>query len=158
MVNYSFKKSYNFNNFNSVKYDHLWGSKGVFTTVRVVGSNPRYIFLKDHLSQLNKSLKKQNIKFCLTAILRRWLKFFMFSWWGINSNNFFSVRVNFMFSFFKLLFNWDKWSFKKIYLGLFPTTLTVVKIPFDPHKWSYLRLLKLLKLYDFLNEKFTINS
>ena len=66
MVNFSFKKSYNFNSFNSVKYDHLWGSKGVFTTVRVVGSNPRYIFLKDHLSQLNTSLKKLNIKFSLT--------------------------------------------------------------------------------------------
>jgi len=44
----------------------LWGSKGVFTTVRVVGSSPRYIFLKEHLSQLNKSLKKQNINFVLT--------------------------------------------------------------------------------------------
>ena len=66
MVNFSFKKSYNFNSFNNVKYDHLWGSKGVFTTVRVVGNSPRYIFLKDHLSQLNKSLKKLNIKFTLT--------------------------------------------------------------------------------------------
>ena len=66
MVNFSFKKSYNFNNFNKVKYDHLWGSKGVFTTVRVVGSSPRYIFLKEHISQLNKSLKKQNINFVLT--------------------------------------------------------------------------------------------
>ena len=66
MVNFSFKKSYNFNSFNSVKYDHLWGSKGIFTTVRVVGSNPRYIFLKDHLRQLNKSLKKLNINFILT--------------------------------------------------------------------------------------------
>ena len=66
MVNFSFKKSYNFNSFNSVKYDHLWGSKGIFTTVRVVGSNPRYIFLKDHLRQLNKSLKKQDINFVLT--------------------------------------------------------------------------------------------
>ena len=66
MVNFSFKKSYNFNNFNNVKHDHLWGSKGVFTTVRVVGNSPRYIFLKDHLSQLNKSLKKLNIKFTLT--------------------------------------------------------------------------------------------
>lgn len=47
-------------------YDHLWGSKGVFTTVRVFGKSPRYIFLKDHLSQLNKSLKKLNIKFILT--------------------------------------------------------------------------------------------
>ena len=66
MVNFSFKKSYNFNSFNSVKYDHLWGSKGIFTTVRVVGTNPRYIFLKDHLRQLNKGLKKQNINFVLT--------------------------------------------------------------------------------------------
>ena len=66
MVNFSFKKSYNFNNFNNLKYDHLWGSKGVFTTVRVVGNSPRYIFLKDHLLQLNKSLKKLNIKFTLT--------------------------------------------------------------------------------------------
>ena len=65
MVNFSFKKSYNFNNFDKVKYDHLWGSKGVFTTVRVVGSSPRYIFLKEHLSQLNQSLKKQNINFVL---------------------------------------------------------------------------------------------
>ena len=66
MVNFSFKKSYNFNSFNNVKYDHLWGSKGVFTTVRVVGRSPRYIFLKEHLLQLNKSLRKQNIKFALT--------------------------------------------------------------------------------------------
>ena len=66
MVNFLFKKSYNFNNYNNVKYDHLWGSKGVFTTVRVVGSSPKYIFLKDHLSQLNKSLKKLNIRFALT--------------------------------------------------------------------------------------------
>ena len=66
MVNFLFKKSYNFNSFNNVKYDHLWGSKGVFTTVRVFGKSPRYIFLKDHLSQLNKSLKKINIKFILT--------------------------------------------------------------------------------------------
>ena len=66
MVDFSFKKSYNFNNFNNLKYDHLWGSKGVFTTVRVVGNSPRYIFLKDHLLQLNKSLKKLNIKFTLT--------------------------------------------------------------------------------------------
>ena len=33
MVNFSFKKSYNFNHFNKVKYDHLWVSKGFFTTV-----------------------------------------------------------------------------------------------------------------------------
>lgn len=66
MANFLFKKSYKLSTFKNVKYDHLWGSKGVFTTVRVVGNSPRYIFLKDHLSQLNKSLKKLNIKFTLT--------------------------------------------------------------------------------------------
>ena len=66
MANFLFKKSYKLSTFKNVKYDHLWGSKGVFTTVRVFGKSPRYIFLKDHLSQLNKSLKKLNIKFILT--------------------------------------------------------------------------------------------
>ena len=38
MVNFSFKKSYNFNNFNNVKYDHLWGSKGVVRST--IASSP----------------------------------------------------------------------------------------------------------------------
>ena len=66
MVNFLFKKSYKLSTFREVKYDHLWGAKGVFTTVRVFGKNPKYIFLKDHLSQLNKSLKNLNIYFVLT--------------------------------------------------------------------------------------------
>jgi len=66
MANFLFKKSYKLSTFKNVKYDHLWGSKGVFTTIRVYGESPKYIFLKDHLSQLNKSLKKLNIKFSLT--------------------------------------------------------------------------------------------
>ncbi len=66
MVNFLFKKSYKLSNFAKVKYNHLWGSKGVFTTIRVYGKNPKYIFLTDHLLQLNKSLKKLNINFLLT--------------------------------------------------------------------------------------------
>ncbi len=66
MVNFLFKKSYKLSSFAKVKYNHLWGSKGVFTTIRVYGKHPKYIFLKDHLSQLNKSLKKLNIKLTLT--------------------------------------------------------------------------------------------
>ena len=66
MVNFLFKKSYKLSTFENVKYDHLWGSKGVFTTIRVYGESPKYIFLKDHLLQLNKSLKKFNINFLLT--------------------------------------------------------------------------------------------
>jgi branched-subunit amino acid aminotransferase/4-amino-4-deoxychorismate lyase len=66
MVSFLFKKSYKLSTFENVKYDHLWGSKGVFTTIRVYGKGPKYIFLKDHLLQLNKSLKKFNIDFLLT--------------------------------------------------------------------------------------------
>ena len=66
MVNFLFKKSYKLSSFVKVKYNHLWGSKGVFTTIRVYGEDPKYIFLKDHLLQLNKSLKKLNINFLLT--------------------------------------------------------------------------------------------
>ena len=66
MANFLFKRSYKLNTFENVKYDHLWGSKGVFTTIRVYGESPKYIFLKDHLLRLNKSLKKLNINFLLT--------------------------------------------------------------------------------------------
>jgi len=66
MANFLFKKSYRLSTFTKVKYDHLWGSQGVFTTIMVYGREPKYIFLKEHLSQLNKSLKKMNIKFSLT--------------------------------------------------------------------------------------------
>ena len=66
MANFLFKKSYKLSTFKNIKYDHLWGSKGVFTTIRVYGESPKYIFLKDHLLQLNKSLKKFNINFLLT--------------------------------------------------------------------------------------------
>ncbi len=66
MANFLFKKSYSLNTFTKVKYDHLWGSKGVFTTIRIHGRAPKYIFLKEHLLQLNKSLIKMNINFSLT--------------------------------------------------------------------------------------------
>ena len=66
MANFLFKRSYKLSTFENVKYDHLWGSKGVFTTIRVYGESPKYIFLKDHLLRLNKSLKKFNINFLLT--------------------------------------------------------------------------------------------
>ncbi len=66
MANFLFKKSYKLSNFQQVKYDHLWGSTGVFTTIRVYGNRPKYILINEHISQLNKSLKKLNIPFSLT--------------------------------------------------------------------------------------------
>ena len=67
MANFLFKKSYKLSNFKRIKYDHLWGSKGVFTTIRLFGKEPKYILLDEHIFNLNKSLKKLNIPFSLTS-------------------------------------------------------------------------------------------
>lgn len=66
MANFLFKKSYKLSNFKKIKYDHLWGSIGVFTTIRIFGIKPKYVLINEHLTQLNKSLKKLNIPFSLT--------------------------------------------------------------------------------------------
>ena len=62
MANFLLKKSYRLSTLAKVDYDPLWGSKGVFTTIRVCGEKPKYIFIKEHLAQLNKSLKKFSSK------------------------------------------------------------------------------------------------
>ena len=66
MANFLFKKSYRLSNFKKTTYDHLWGSTGVFTTIRLFGKDPKYIFLNEHIFKLNKSLKKMHIPFSLT--------------------------------------------------------------------------------------------
>ena len=66
MANFLFKKSYKFNHFTKIPYNDLWGSKGVFTTIGMYGETPKFILLKEHLSQLNTSLIKMKINFSLT--------------------------------------------------------------------------------------------
>ena len=61
-----FKKSYLHKNLTKIPFDSLWNTKGVFTTIRVKGSPPKYIFLNEHLNNLNKSLKKININFVMS--------------------------------------------------------------------------------------------
>ncbi len=60
------KKSYLLNSLKEVSFKDLWGSKGVFTTIRLFGKGPKYIFLNEHIFKLNKSLKKLHIPFSLT--------------------------------------------------------------------------------------------
>lgn len=67
MENNLFKKSYQLNNLKKIPYDSLWNTKGVFTTIRVIGKSPNFIFLKEHLNNLNKSLKKMNIDFLMNS-------------------------------------------------------------------------------------------
>ena len=66
MVNFLFKKSYQLKTFKPIVYDDLWGKKGIFTTIRVVGEKPNYILLSIHIKNMNSSLKKMNINFSLS--------------------------------------------------------------------------------------------
>ena len=66
MVNILFKKSYLHKFLTPLPFDDLWGTKGVFTTIRVVGCPPKFILLDEHIRNLNMSLKKFGINFILT--------------------------------------------------------------------------------------------
>ena len=67
MANILFKKSYLHKTFDKVTYESLWNTKGVFTTIRLIGLPPKFLFLKDHLNNLNRSIKKMNIDFTLKS-------------------------------------------------------------------------------------------
>ena len=61
MVNILFKKSYQHKSFQSIPFDDLWNKKGIFTTIRVVGKPRRFLFMEEHLNNLNQSLKVLSI-------------------------------------------------------------------------------------------------
>ena len=56
------KKSYQLSNLKEVTFKDLWGSRGVFTTMRMVGNPPRLILFKHHIENLIKSTKKYEIR------------------------------------------------------------------------------------------------
>jgi len=66
MANILFKKSYQHNFLISLPYEDLLGTKGAFTTIRVVGSPAKFILFDEHINNLNISLKKIGINFVLT--------------------------------------------------------------------------------------------
>ena len=73
------KKSYLTNSLKEVPFKDLWGSHGVFTTMRVIGKPFKIIFLKNHLNNLINSTKdykifKKNVKSKLNHILKINLK------------------------------------------------------------------------------------
>jgi branched-subunit amino acid aminotransferase/4-amino-4-deoxychorismate lyase len=68
MANILFRKSYLHKTFKKVSYDSLWNTKGVFTTIRLIGLPPKFLFLKEHLNNLNRSIKKMNIDFTLNSL------------------------------------------------------------------------------------------
>ena len=66
MVKILYKKSYQLNSFKLIKYDDLWGKRGIFSTIRILGSKPKFILLNHHLQAMNLGLNKMNIKFVIT--------------------------------------------------------------------------------------------
>ena len=57
MVTYLLKKSYQHKTLKEVKFNDLWGDKGVFTTMRILGKPAKILFFKKHIINLVKSLK-----------------------------------------------------------------------------------------------------
>jgi len=57
MVTYLLKKSYQHKTLKEVIFKDLWGDKGVFTTMRILGKPVKILFFKNHIKNLVKSLK-----------------------------------------------------------------------------------------------------
>ena len=79
MVNILFKKSYQYKTFKKIPFDDLWNTKGIFTTIRVLGKPRKFLFIEEHLKNLNKSLKIMSIdiqieKFFLDATINQFFK------------------------------------------------------------------------------------
>ena len=62
MVTYLLKKSYQHKTLKEVNFKDLWGDKGVFTTMRILGKPVKIIFFKKHIKNLIKSLKVYELK------------------------------------------------------------------------------------------------
>ena len=61
MAIFLLKKSYQVSNQKEVGFKDLWGSYGVFTTIRLLGKPGKLILFKSHFKGLIKSLKKYKI-------------------------------------------------------------------------------------------------
>ena len=69
------KKSYQHKDLKEIKFNDLWNSHGIFTTMRVIGNPAKILFFKEHINNLIKSLKiykieKKNIKKNILKLIR----------------------------------------------------------------------------------------
>ena len=76
MVTFLLKKSYQLSNLKEVPFKDLWGSRGVFNTMRMIWKPPKLILLKPHLENLIKSTKnygirKKNLKNIVTDLIKK---------------------------------------------------------------------------------------
>ena len=66
MENILLKKSFQINNLQNIKFNSLWGYKGIFTTIRVFGKKTNFVLINEHLKKFNKDIKYFDINFKLT--------------------------------------------------------------------------------------------
>ena len=93
MVKLLLKKSYRHKDLKEIKFKDLWNSRGVFTTMRVLGKPPKILFFKKHIDNLFKSLKvykinKKNIKKNILNLIKLNINK------NINHDHLFRVAVN----------------------------------------------------------------
>ena len=79
MVKYLLKKSYLHKNLKEIKFNDLWNSYGIFTTMRVIGKSTKILFYKAHINNLTRSLKiykiyKKNLNKNISKLIRINLK------------------------------------------------------------------------------------
>ena len=67
MAIFLLKKSYQVSNQKEIGFKDLWGSHGVFTTIRLLGKPGKLILFKSHFKGLIKSLKKYKICLLYTS-------------------------------------------------------------------------------------------
>ena len=57
MVKLLLKKSYRHNDLKEIKFNNLWNSYGLFTTMRIIGKPAKILFFRQHIDNLIRSLK-----------------------------------------------------------------------------------------------------
>ena len=79
MAKFLLKKSYQLKDLKEISFNDLWGNKGVFTTMRLVGNKNKIVLKKNHLNNLISSTKKykirkKNLKKILLSLINKSLK------------------------------------------------------------------------------------
>ena len=76
MVTYLLKKSYQRKTLKEIKFQDLWGDRGVFTTMMIFGKPAKILFFKKHIENLIKSarhykLNKPELKKNILSLIKK---------------------------------------------------------------------------------------